>query len=83
MGNRSFHSLFDIFSCKVNPEICLFRLLWEAEKRVPSGIAWVREIDDRFRLSQIFADRVPDFGEKQFIVNVLNNMWRNNSEAEE
>ena len=29
-----------MFPCKVNPEICLFRSLWEAEKRVPWGLAW-------------------------------------------
>jgi hypothetical protein len=40
--NRSFHSLLGIFSSKLNPEICLFRRFWEAEKRVPRGIAWGR-----------------------------------------
>jgi len=40
LGNRSFHSLLDMFPCKLNLEICLFRSFWEAEKRVPWGLAW-------------------------------------------
>jgi hypothetical protein len=32
--NRSFHSLFDMIPYKLNPEICLFRSLWEAEREV-------------------------------------------------
>jgi hypothetical protein len=31
---------FDVFPCKLNPEICLFRSLLEAEKRVPWGLGW-------------------------------------------
>jgi len=32
---------FDVFPCKLNPEICLFSPLLEAEKRVPGGFVWV------------------------------------------
>jgi hypothetical protein len=52
--DRPFLFLFDVFPCKLNLEICLFRPLPEAETGVPRGLGWGKGKEGLFLKSGFF-----------------------------